>query len=89
MKKFKLGRVLITPAALEFLKGKGLNPSDFLKKHQNGNWGQLSSEDWQLNEDALESGERLFSSYKVDDSKFWIITEWDRSATTVLLPSDY
>ena len=46
--------------------------------------------DWQLNEDALKHGDRLLSVYHThDDVKFWIITESDRSATTVLLPSDY
>lgn len=61
-----------------------------IERHLNGDWGDVCPSDWQLNEDALKHGDRLLSVYHThDDVKFWIITESDRSATTVLLPSDY
>lgn len=63
----------------------------YLRRHLHGDWGDLCDGDWQLNDAALTSGEdRLFSSYQVTpDLKLWIITEWDRSVTTLLLPSEY
>ena len=66
-----------------------------LKRHVCGDWGELDEEDRLTNNDALREGERLISAYSIKgvtpdrDLKFWIITEWDRSVTTVLLPSDY
>ena len=68
-----------------------LNPAPFLRRHLHGDWGDLSDGDRQLNDAALKSGEdRLFSSYQVTPNlKLWIITEWDRSVTTLLLPSEY
>ena len=61
-----------------------------LDRHRRGDWGDAGREDWQANERALKQGERLLSVYHaVDGTRFWIITEWDRSLTTVLLPEDY
>ncbi|MGA9451865.1 MAG: hypothetical protein WBW41_11060 [Verrucomicrobiia bacterium] len=61
-----------------------------LSRHVRGDWGTLGPEDWKTNEDALKHGGRLFSQYHSKAGvTFWIITEWDRSATTVLLPEDY
>jgi hypothetical protein len=61
-----------------------------LKRHHTGDWGDLCAEDKEANEIALQYGGRLFSAYHDRKKvKFWIITEADRSATTVLLPSDY
>jgi hypothetical protein len=67
------------------------NPTPYLQRHLNGDWGDLSDDDRRQNDAALQSGEdRLFSSYQVTrDLKLWIITEWDRSVTTLLLPSEY
>ena len=68
-----------------------LNPTPYLRRHLHGEWGDLSDSDRRQNDAALKSGEdRLFSSYQVTrDLKLWIITEWDRSVTTLLLPSEY
>lgn len=87
--KFSLGQVVITAHAQEVLL-----PEDYtmaLLRHQSGDWGVMCDEDKALNDEALASGEeRLFSAYKTHDGvKFWIITEWDRSITTVLMPEDY
>ena len=63
-----------------------------LQMHSSGNWGDVDDEDWQSNQDALNGGDRLFSAYYLDDAhgeKIWIITEHDRSSTTILFPSEY
>ncbi len=85
--KFTLGQVVITPGAQ-----KGLRPEDMLQsvaRHAHGDWGNLCDEDRRQNEEALNRGGRLFSTYHSDGKKFWIITEADRSVTTVLLPEEY
>ena len=86
--KFELGQVVITKAAEE-----KLTPDDValaLVRHRRGDWGDMSEADRQENELSLKQGYRLLSVYHAaDDTKFWVITERDRSATTVLLPDDY
>lgn len=81
--------IVATPAALAAAREAGVALSALLSKHLRGEWGDLDAYDAQANEDALERGGRLFSSYQTAAGKIWIITEADRSATTVLLPSDY
>ena len=69
-----------------------LDPTLYLRRHFSGDWGELHDEDRNSNQRALTTRERLFSSYNVDvgyETRLWIITEADRSTTTVLLPSDY
>jgi hypothetical protein len=68
-----------------------LDPVLYFFRHLCGDWGDLDDSDRRLNDAALQSGEdRLFSSYQVaSDLTLWIITEWDRSVTTLLLPSEY
>ena len=85
--KVPLGQIVITANA-----EATLNPDDVQKalgRHASGDWGEVCSEDAQLNDDALEYGDRLLSVYRSGDTRFRIITEWDRSVTTVLLPEDY
>ena len=86
--KFELGQVLVTPLAYEELELKDVISS--LVRHAGGDFGDVSEEDWELNEEAVDTGDRILSAY-IDRKgvKFWIITEWDRSATTILLPSEY
>lgn len=60
-----------------------------LLRHVSGDWGKLCLEDLDVNEDSLSNGERLMSVYEIDNQTIWIITEWDRSMTTVLDPIDY
>jgi len=60
-----------------------------LLQHQSGNWGDVCNEDWTSNDLALEHGDRILSSYIISGTKIWIITEWDRSVTTLLLPEEY
>ena len=92
---FPLGRVLATPGALEALRQSGQAPTDFLNRHARGDWGDLSEEDRQLNEEALIDGSRILSAYHTSNGvKLWIITEAAddrgvRAATTILLPDEY
>ncbi len=60
-----------------------------LLRHASCDWGDLDPEDTKANDDALVNGDRLFSAYKKNSDKIWIITEWDRSATTILFPDEY
>lgn len=88
--KFALGRIVATPGALECLRSLSVAPVDLLKRHQQGDWGDLCDEDREMNELALSDGSRIFSAYKVsNEERVWVVTEWDRSATTILLPSEY
>jgi hypothetical protein len=85
---FDLGRVVSTPGALEALTRKDIAKA--VGRHHRGDWGDVGREDWQRNERALYDGSRLSSVYHAGNgTKFWVITEADRSATTVLLPNDY
>lgn len=85
---FAPGRLVATPAALQAISAAEIDRA--LTRHFQGDWGELSPEDRRLNNEALTAGLRLFSAYRTSQGrKFWIITEADRSATTVLLPEDY
>jgi hypothetical protein len=87
---FELGQILATPGALAALQKASQEPGDFLRRHVACDWGDLSDEDQKDNDYSLENGFRLLSSYRTNaDDKLWIITEADRSATTLLLPEEY
>jgi len=87
---FDLGRVVATPGALRALERAGESPFAYLARHVSGDWGELHEEDRGENEFALKNGFRLLSAYRLgDETKMWIITERDRSATTLLLPEEY
>lgn len=86
--RFQPGKFYATPGALEQFSRREL----FLciRRHLAGDWGDLSNEDWRLNNQSLIRGGRLFSSYIMQNGrKLWIITEANRSATTCLLPEEY
>jgi len=86
--KFSLGQTVSTRNALDILHPKDVSAS--MARHHAGDWGELCEEDRQANEQALAHGGRLFSVYHDrNGAKFYIITECDRSVTTVLLPEDY
>ena len=87
---FPLGQTVATPGALEALERNQQLPTDFLQRHQNGDWGELEDEDRKENDVSLREGFRILSAYHLKDkTKIWLITEADRSATTVLLPEEY
>lgn len=84
-----LGFVMATPAALALLEKHGMDPGELLARHQSGDWGDLCREDWKMNDHDLREGGRLFSAYDTPAGRVWIITEADRSVTTILLPHEY
>ena len=83
-----LGQLFATPTAIIAVTEKEVQQA--LQRHVMGDWGELDEEDKKANDQALQTGERLLSAYRTaNGTKFWIITEADRSVTTVLLPDDY
>jgi hypothetical protein len=87
---FPLGQTVATPGSLKALEEAGLPPYLFLARHQSGDWGDLDEADKQENELSLKEGFRLLSAYILPTGvKIWVITEADRSATTILLPDEY
>jgi hypothetical protein len=92
--RFSLGRCLATPGALSALEENNAFPIVLLQRHECGDWGDLSDGDKQANEDAIkpdpEDCSRILSAYRLPDGqKIWVITEWDRSVTTILLADEY
>jgi hypothetical protein len=86
----ELGQIVATPGALAALRKAGQQPGEFLTRHVNREWCDLSDEDRKENAYSLEHGFRLLSSYRTNaGDKLWIITESDRSVTTLLLPEEY
>jgi hypothetical protein len=87
---FPLGMIVMTPGAASLLEDAGISTRQILARHQFGDWGDLCEEDEQANRDSIRFGERILSSYKLEGgSRLWVITEADRSVTTLLLPSEY
>ena len=87
---FSLGQLLSTPGALAALEEAGVDPSELLGRHVTGDWGNLDEEDKVLNDQALVDDTRILSAYILSTGyKVWIISEADRSATTILLPHEY
>jgi hypothetical protein len=88
--KFSPGSVVATPGALEAFRASGEEPLPFLQRHLTGDWGELDEHDVRENELSLECGWRILSCYRLrNGTRIWIITEADRSVTTVLLPEEY
>ncbi len=87
---FPPGQIVATPGALDALHVSGPTLAVLLAKHLSGQWGDLDAHDWQANDAALRDGSRLLSAYTLDDgTRIWVLTEADRSSTTVLLPDEY
>lgn len=87
---FPPGQIVATQGALALLEQAKRSPLEFLSRHLRGDWGDLCQEDKTENELSLKHGFRLMSSYPVTATeKLWVITEADRSATTLLLPDEY
>jgi len=93
--KFRLGRTLATPAALQAIKESGQDAAFFLNRHIVGDWGEVCQDDAQLNNEALKDGGHIISAYTtLKGVRLWIITEamdgqGQRAATTILLPDEY
>lgn len=95
-RKFCLGQILITPGAIQALQDAGQTPREFLLRHVSGDWGDICPEDKELNDAAIaeegnpDAQSRVLSAYTTKrGEQIWIISEWDRSATTILLPEEY
>jgi hypothetical protein len=90
---FPLGQVVATPGALAVMVRSNVRAADLLRRHVTGDWGDIDPGDVGLNEMALRDGDRLLSVYGGEaedrDDRLWVITEADRSATTILRPEDY
>ena len=84
---FPLGRLLITPGAQAAFSSEEVFSA--VARHRQGDWGTLCKEDCRRNNSALRNGGRIFSAYQYHEEKLWIITEADRSVTTILLPHEY
>ena len=88
--KFSLGQLVATPGALEALKDADVGFWPYIRRHLEGDWGDICPEDAAENELSLKEGFRLLSAYTLlSGDRIWIITEADRSATTILLPEEY
>ena len=85
--RFPYGRLVATRRVINELDG--LTISHLLTRHLHCDWGDICDEDWKLNDHAVKNGERLLSSYQVGAEKVFIITEWDRSVTTILFADEY
>ncbi len=86
---FNLGQIVATRGALGLLDRTGTNATVLLARHQSGDFGDLDESDIRENMQAISLGNRVLSSYRIGNAKIWIITEADRSVTTLLLPSEY
>ena len=86
---FRLGAIYVTPTAQDYALLHKLDLLELLTRHETGDFGDLSVDDALANLDGMLQGGRIFSSYAVGPGKVWIITEANRSTTTILLPSDY
>jgi len=85
---FPPGTIVATPGALELVE-QGLDLRRYLTRHLHGDWGDLDTHDRQVNHRAVVQRLRILSAYDTPCGKLWIITEADRSVTTLLLPSEY
>lgn len=88
--RFPLGQVVATPGAIRAMQEAQQNAAVFLARHAACDWGDICPEDKYLNDEAVNDEGRLLSAYSTSKgAKLWIITEADRSATTILLPDEY
>jgi len=88
--RFPLGQTVATPGALEAICTNQQTPLEFFLRHRTGDWGDTDADDQERNEEALKDGSRIFSVYSLrDGTRIYVITEADRSATTILLPEEY
>jgi len=87
--KFTSEQTVATSNAVDFMEEHSIDGRELLNRHFAGDWGNQSTGDIKLNDAALENGSRVMSSFDTSGGTLWIITEWDRSVTTILMPSDY
>lgn len=86
---FSLGQIVATPAVIEHFNSHRIGIQNYLSRHVCGDWGEVCDDDKAENELSVEQGFRILSAYTVAGETVWIITEADRSSTTLLFPSEY
>lgn len=86
---FPIGAVFITPGALSACASFPMPPDVLIVRHVSGDWSELDESDREANREAVQSGERILSAYQVGNDRFYVITEADRSTTTILLAHEY
>ena len=92
MGKFSLGKLVMTRALHDKMNSDidfAIGVLDSMEKYRSCDWGDVSESDQAENEHALKEGERIFALYNIGSDKIYIITEWDRSVTTILFPYEY
>ena len=89
MALFKVGQVVATQGALAFCEKYSIAPMLLIGRHMGGDFGDLDESDVQANVHAMQHDERILSAYRLHDEKLYVITEWDRSVTTLLMASEY
>jgi hypothetical protein len=87
--RFQVGKTFATAAVVAWAERNKIDLNKLLWRHHCGDWGDLDTEDKQANEDALEHGTRILSAYRMQNEKIYIITEADRSMTTILFAREY
>jgi hypothetical protein len=87
---FDLGFIVITPGAQRAIAASGSRATPYLMRHASGDWSEMDEVDRKQNSFAVEKALRVFSAYTLGSGKkLWIVTEWDRSVTTLLMPAEY
>ncbi|WP_341772736.1 hypothetical protein [Burkholderia gladioli] len=86
---FRLGQIVATRGVLKHLEHHGVQADPYLRRHVRGDWGDVPRDDALANERAVKHGARILSSYEIAGERVWLITEADRSVTTLLFPSEY
>jgi hypothetical protein len=90
MSLFSLGKIVMTPGAIQVFEEAQDSPFRYIARHSSADWGEVEKEDWKANDDALLEGLRILSVYIIKSGeRVWIITESDRTSTTILLPEEY
>jgi hypothetical protein len=88
--KFEVGQVVATPGAIQALSRNGTDQREYVNRHQSGDWGDVGSGAAWENQCAINQSQNIMSAYTLKDgTRVWIVTEADRSATTILLPEEY
>lgn len=88
--RFAVGRIMATPAARDALQAAGVDPLALLARHVTGDWGDVDAQSAQENEFSIGRHLRILSAYALPDgARVWVLTEADRSMTTILLPGEY
>ena len=88
---FELGSIVTTTGAMRVLQDLDVSLIALVTRHISGDWSEMCEEDQETNKEAVKYGDRILSAYTLPDeqTKIWVITEWDRSVTTILLPEEY